>query len=116
MRRVERRNSSRLRIASTMSFWICSLIVIDGNLAEVEKENYKLRQGMLRLILRPGMLRHSELMKTSLRLRHRCKTHLLATGDILVLSYIDIQHVASWCCDLHLGAVTAGGFDVFNMK
>src|SRR6476660_1614152 len=42
MRKVERRNSSRLRMASTKSFWICSLIVIDENLTEVEKENYKL--------------------------------------------------------------------------
>src|SRR6478609_4852385 len=28
MRKVERRNSSRLRMASTISFWICSLMVI----------------------------------------------------------------------------------------
>jgi hypothetical protein len=33
-------------MASTKSFWICSLIVIDGNLAEVKKENYKLRHDM----------------------------------------------------------------------
>jgi hypothetical protein len=42
MRKVERRSSSRLRMASTISFLICSLIVINENLAEVEKENYKL--------------------------------------------------------------------------